>query len=58
MGRAVSPDPTILAVLLDTSVWQSSWMLEPSTLTVTHVPLTVPDVQPVVRPTLSIRPLK
>src|SRR5215212_1959050 len=57
-GEPLSPEPTMFAELFVTSVWQISWTLEPDTFTVMHVPLTVPAVQPVVRPTLLIVPLK
>src|SRR3990170_4050497 len=54
----LSPASTIAAELFVTRVWHRSWTFEPKTLTVTHVFVTVPAVQPVVLPTLLTVPLK
>src|SRR5688572_15139976 len=49
----LSPPPTTTAPPGSwTKVWQSCVMFEPETFVVTHVLVTLPWVQPVVRPTL------
>src|SRR5206468_1589216 len=50
-GEPLSPAPTIWTEF-STIVWQIWVIFDPETLTVAHVAVTVPCVQPVVRPTL------
>src|SRR6266540_857727 len=52
-GEPLSPAPTIWTEF-STIVWQIWLIFVPETLTVTHVMVTWPCVQPVVRPTLLI----
>jgi hypothetical protein len=57
-GEPLSPPCTITVPGFCTIVWQSNWMFDPDTFTVAHVFVTFPDVQPVVRPTFCMVPLK
>jgi hypothetical protein len=57
-GEPLSPPATMVSVECCTSVWQMSWMFDPDTFTRAQVCDTVPCVQPVVRPTFWIVPLK